>query len=212
MIWVLLLFIAVEMGWQNFRCLSAHHSMNIDNAHHPILHKLTTGIVIAWLASSCTAPLIGTIVGVAIAGGTAQLFLMMGLLALGMASPYLLIALRPQLIKRLPTKIGKWSARIKYGVSIALLLTCLLVILAVIVPLPHFACRAFHHGLRAIADGILSEISRYHRHLTPATFQYRHRHADSDYPDSATRRNSPSMSTPPSTKRKVSHPNGFNQN
>ncbi len=123
MIWVLLLFIAVEMGWQNFRLPFSASLLNMDNTHHPILHKLTTGIVITWLASSCTAPLIGTIVGVAIAGGTAQLFLMMALLALGMASPYLLIALRPSLMNRLPTKIGKWSVRIKYGVSIALLLT-----------------------------------------------------------------------------------------
>ncbi|MCH9853133.1 MAG: thioredoxin family protein [Alphaproteobacteria bacterium] len=125
MIWVLLLFIAVEMGWQNFRLPFSASLINVDSSHHPILQKLTTGIVIAWLASSCTAPLIGTIVGVAIAGGTAQLFLMMGLLSLGMASPYLLIALRPKLINRLPTKIGKWSTRIKYGVSVALLLTAL---------------------------------------------------------------------------------------
>ena len=129
MVWALLLFIAIEMGWQQFRLPLTNYIGNAGNAgstgkKHDILHKLTTGIVIAWLASSCTAPIIGTIIGTAIAGGTLQLFLVLGLLSLGMASPYLLLALHPRSIRLLP-KSGKWNIWLKYGVGIALALTAL---------------------------------------------------------------------------------------
>ncbi len=129
MIWVLLLFIAIEMGWQQFRLPFTNYLSNVGNykatkKHHAVIHKLTTGVVIAWLASSCTAPIIGTIVGAAIAGGTAQLFLLLGLLSFGMASPYLLIALNPNTVHLLP-KSGKWNQWLRYGVTSALLLTAI---------------------------------------------------------------------------------------
>ncbi len=127
MIWALLLFIAIEMGWQQFRLPMLNTTLNSQQPHQQsktplILQKLSTGIIIAWLASSCTAPIIGTIIGAAISGGALQLFTMLALLSLGMASPYLLIATFPNSIKLLP-KSGRWNLWLKNIIVLSLFLT-----------------------------------------------------------------------------------------
>jgi len=74
------------------------------------------------LATPCSAPFLGTAVGFALARGTQEIFTVFGALGLGLALPYLAVALFPALATRLP-KPGAWMVRLKQILGFALLAT-----------------------------------------------------------------------------------------
>ena len=71
------------------------------------------------LATPCSAPFLGTAVGFALAGGTADILLVFTALGLGMALPYLLIAVFPKTATWLP-KPGPWMIKLKIVLGFAL--------------------------------------------------------------------------------------------
>ena len=75
-----------------------------------------TGLFAALMATPCSAPFLGTAVAFALTRGaaeTAAVFLVMGL---GLAVPYLALAARPSLVRRLP-RPGRWMAAVKAGLG-----------------------------------------------------------------------------------------------
>jgi suppressor for copper-sensitivity B len=78
-----------------------------------------TGGLATLLATPCTAPFLTTAVGFALAGGTAEIFVIFAALGVGMAAPYLLVALWPGLATRLP-KPGHWMVTLKRVLGIAM--------------------------------------------------------------------------------------------
>lgn len=74
------------------------------------------------LATPCSAPFLGTAVGFALARGAAEIFPVFTALGLGLALPYLLVALFPSLATRLP-KPGQWMVRLKQILAFALIAT-----------------------------------------------------------------------------------------
>ncbi len=93
--------------------------------HEPTLtgHFLT-GAFATLLATPCTAPFLGTAVGFALARGTFDIFTIFTFLGLGLAFPYILLALSPKLFKHMP-KPGKWMVTLKKILAVALALTAL---------------------------------------------------------------------------------------
>ncbi len=77
------------------------------------------GSFAALLATPCSAPFLGTAVGFALAGGTADILLVFTALGLGMALPYLLIAVFPKTATWLP-KPGPWMIKLKIVLGFAL--------------------------------------------------------------------------------------------
>ena len=71
------------------------------------------------LATPCSAPFLGTAVGFALAGGTADILLVFTALGLGMALPYLLIAVFPKTATWLP-KPGPWMIKLRIVLGFAL--------------------------------------------------------------------------------------------
>lgn len=76
------------------------------------------------LATPCSAPFLGTAVGFALARGPQEIFSVFAALGLGLALPYLAVALFPGLATRLP-KPGAWMIRMKHVLGFALLATAL---------------------------------------------------------------------------------------
>ena len=74
------------------------------------------------LATPCSAPFLGTAVGFALAGDTADIFLVFAALGLGVALPYLLIAAFPKTATWLP-KPGTWVVKLKIVLGFALAAT-----------------------------------------------------------------------------------------
>ena len=91
-----------------------------------------TGMFATLLATPCSAPFLGTAVGFALAGSSFDIIWIFTLLGVGLAIPYLAIALQPRLAHALP-KPGRWMSVVKAVLGLALVGTAiwLLSILAV---------------------------------------------------------------------------------
>ena len=86
--------------------------------------SFVTGFFATLLATPCSAPFVGTAVAFALSQGwveTAVIFLAMGL---GLATPYLIVAARPQLATALP-KPGRWMIWVRAVLGFALAATAI---------------------------------------------------------------------------------------
>lgn len=81
-----------------------------------------TGVFATLLATPCSAPFLGSAVGFALAGSPADIALIFLLIGLGLAAPYLAVAMVPGLAAVLP-RPGPWMIRLKQVLGVALLLT-----------------------------------------------------------------------------------------
>lgn len=81
-----------------------------------------TGALAAVVATPCTAPLMGAALGFALSQPAAVAFSIFTSLALGLATPYLILTWQPSLAKRMP-RPGHWMELLKQLTAIPLLLT-----------------------------------------------------------------------------------------
>ena len=79
-----------------------------------------TGTFVTLLATPCSAPFLGTAVGFALSRGSIEILMIFTALGLGLASPYLVIACGPKLIRYLP-KPGRWMIGLRYFFAVGLL-------------------------------------------------------------------------------------------
>lgn len=89
---------------------------------HTIPSSIGQGFVATLLATPCSAPVVGTVVGFALSGTTMDILLIFASMGTGMALPYLLIALIPGIAKLTP-KPGPWMNTIKTIFAFALVAT-----------------------------------------------------------------------------------------
>jgi len=93
-------------------------------AEQGVAGNFLTGAFATLLATPCSAPFLGTAVGFALAGSTADIFAVFAALGIGMASPFLAIAAFPSLATKLP-RPGPWMVRLKQIMGFALAVTTL---------------------------------------------------------------------------------------
>lgn len=93
-----------------------------DNSH--LSSHFMQGALATLLATPCSAPFLGTAVGFAMARGTTEIFSIFLALGLGLALPYLIFALIPSMITRLP-RPGAWMIRLRYVLGFALAATAI---------------------------------------------------------------------------------------
>lgn len=82
------------------------------------------GVFATLLATPCTGPFLGTALGFAFSQPSTVVMAMFGSIALGMASPYLLLSARPGWMKFLP-KPGAWMEKLKQFMAFPLFATLL---------------------------------------------------------------------------------------
>ncbi|RUO99869.1 MAG: protein-disulfide reductase [Hyphomicrobium sp.] len=101
---------------------------------HKFLGAFLTGAFATLLATPCSAPFVGTAIGFALAAGPGEIFAVFSALALGFASPYLIIGAFPGLVRFLP-KPGPWMLVLRRLLGLALVGTAawLLFVLAELV-------------------------------------------------------------------------------
>lgn len=83
-----------------------------------------TGMFATLLATPCSAPFLGTAVGFALAGSSFDIIWIFTLLGIGLAIPYLAIAIQPRLAHALP-KPGRWMNVVKAVLGFALVGTAI---------------------------------------------------------------------------------------
>ncbi|MDT7952878.1 MAG: thioredoxin family protein, partial [Acetobacteraceae bacterium] len=86
---------------------------------HPMLDAFAAGAFATLMATSCSAPFVGTAVGFALARGPAEIALIFALLGLGMATPLLAVAALPGLVRFLP-RPGAWMVWLRRVLGLAL--------------------------------------------------------------------------------------------
>ncbi len=90
------------------------------DSSHGLARSAGEGVLAVVLATPCSAPLLGTAVGFALAAGPATVLATFLMLGLGLALPFCLLVLVPGLSKFLP-KPGAWMERGKQLLGFALL-------------------------------------------------------------------------------------------
>jgi len=93
----------------------------LPKAEHetPMSGHFLTGMLATLLATPCSAPLLGTAVGFALARGPVEIFAIFTLVGIGLAALYLLVAVVPGLAAVLP-KPGRWMVLLKQFLGLAL--------------------------------------------------------------------------------------------
>lgn len=89
-----------------------------------LMGDFATGALAAVMATPCSAPFLGTAVTFALAGSNFDTLAIFTALGLGLALPYVLIALRPGLIQRLP-KPGAWMNMVKLVLALMMAATAI---------------------------------------------------------------------------------------
>ncbi len=97
---VMVLFAADLWGWI---AIALPRALAPAAGSRPFL----TGLFATLLATSCTAPFVGTAVGFALARGPAEILLIFLAMGVGFAAPYLATAAAPALVRLLP-RPGRW--------------------------------------------------------------------------------------------------------
>jgi suppressor for copper-sensitivity B len=89
-----------------------------------VLGNLAAGAFVTLLATPCSAPFLGTAIGFALAAGPAEILAVFLALGIGLAAPYLLVALLPRLAQALP-RPGRWMLVLRRVLGVALAVTAL---------------------------------------------------------------------------------------
>ncbi len=108
----------------------ARHAAKFGTHSHPRILAFFTGVFATILATSCSAPFVGTAVGFALARDPVTIIEIFGALGIGMAFPYLAVAALPGLVHFLP-KPGPWMVKLRIVLGFALLGTAIWLILVI---------------------------------------------------------------------------------
>lgn len=137
-----------------------------DGGEKGFRRHFLTGIFATLLATPCSAPFLGTAVGFALSRGPVEILTIFASLGIGLALPYIAIALFPGLATSLP-KPGLWMIRLKQilgfalaatagwlisvlvaqtGLEIAVFIACVMVVLTLVIWQIHKRPRLAGHG------------------------------------------------------------------
>jgi suppressor for copper-sensitivity B len=130
-----------------------------DGARDLLGHFLT-GAFAALLATPCSAPFLGTALGFALARGPIEIMAVFTALGIGLALPYLLVAVRPSLVRGLP-RPGRWMDHLRIVLGVALAATAVWLFSVAAAQLPTIAL-AIMAALLIAAAGLLA-VSRHRR-------------------------------------------------
>ena len=122
--------------------------LGASNARAGYISDFGTGLLAAILATPCSAPFLGTAITFALAGTSLDVIVIFTALGLGLALPYLVIAARPELVKRLP-RPGRWMVLVRILLG-GLLLATAAWLLFVLVGVTGGRAAAFISALTAV--------------------------------------------------------------
>ena len=97
-------------------------SPHILKVQKGLMGDFFSGALATILATPCSAPFVGTAIAFALAAPRLELMLIFVAMGVGLASPWLLIAVRPQLVQFLP-RPGKWIIWLKRILALGLFAT-----------------------------------------------------------------------------------------
>ena len=161
MVVLLALFAANLWGLFEIPMPSFLFNRGSGTAHHTVAGHFLSGAFATLLATPCSAPFLGTAIGFALARGPSEIALIFASLGLGMAAPYLAVALWPDAALKMP-KPGRWMVTVRKILGFALAATGLWLLTVLMVQAGLLAA-LITGGAMATAIAILGL-----RHLLPS--------------------------------------------
>lgn len=122
MVTITALFAANMLGLFEIQLPVAMQTWLAGKGSQSYLGHYLQGMFATLLATPCSAPFLGTAVAFALGASTAELFAIFTALGLGMALPWLLVALFPAMALLLP-KPGRWMGTVKLVFALMILAT-----------------------------------------------------------------------------------------
>ncbi|WP_028862692.1 protein-disulfide reductase DsbD family protein [Psychromonas aquimarina] len=122
MVVITALFAANMLGLFEIQLPSSMQTWLATKGGHSYLGHYLQGMFATLLATPCSAPFLGTAVAFALGASNLELLTIFSALGLGMAFPWILIALFPAIALRLP-KPGKWMGTVKTVFALMILIT-----------------------------------------------------------------------------------------
>ncbi len=130
-IWVVVLFLAHILGIVNLRMPQIFEKITRTKQVKGRLFEFLSGVFLVLLSTPCVAPYLGTVFGVALSGSIYDILVTVLTVGLGLALPYISIAVWPQLAFYMP-RPGKWMNTFNNVMIFMLILTiCWLISLLV---------------------------------------------------------------------------------
>ncbi|MBY0380834.1 MAG: thioredoxin family protein [Xanthobacteraceae bacterium] len=114
------LFAASFFEWLPIQLPQAIAQISGGSARGPQIEAFLSGVFATLLATPCSAPFVGTAVGFALTGGPLEILAVFACLGLGMALPFMAVAIAPRLVTWLP-KPGTWMVRLRQVLGLLLL-------------------------------------------------------------------------------------------
>jgi suppressor for copper-sensitivity B len=121
---VLAAFAANLWGWFEIRLPALSVGPGRVPHEESVAGAFFTGVLATLLATPCSAPFVGTGVGFALARGPGEILAVFLMLGLGLALPYLAVAVFPSLAAHLP-RPGLWMTRLRAILGLALAATAI---------------------------------------------------------------------------------------
>jgi suppressor for copper-sensitivity B len=106
------LFAANLWGWFAVGLPGAAYAAATHETRRPLVNAFLTGMFATLLATPCSAPFVVTAVGFALSRGPVEIVWIFAALGLGLALPYVLVAVARRLAGFLP-KPGRWMLRLR---------------------------------------------------------------------------------------------------
>lgn len=120
---VITFFAATLLGWFEIRLPAAlAGAVGRPTTDHRLGTSFLTGMFATILATPCSAPFVGTAVGFALSRGPWEIVAMFAAMGLGMAAPYIAVALVPRIVEWFP-RPGRWMLVVRQVMAVALVAT-----------------------------------------------------------------------------------------
>ncbi|MBR1949131.1 MAG: thioredoxin family protein [Alphaproteobacteria bacterium] len=119
-LWLVVFFLCYIFGIFSFKNVDADRK--IARYKGSKLFEFLSGIFLVLLSTPCMAPYLGTAFGIALAGDVKSIILTVMVVGLGLATPYILIAIFPKVAIYMP-KPGKWMTLINAFMILLLVVT-----------------------------------------------------------------------------------------
>lgn len=121
-IWVVTFFMAyilgiVNLGEQKLLQKFCNHKIEQNK-----IFEFLSGVFLVLLSTPCVAPYLGTALGIALAGSPLEIIITIMAIGLGLALPYILVAIFPQIASYIPHP-GRWLKFINGAMIILLIIT-----------------------------------------------------------------------------------------
>lgn len=113
-----------KIGWWDRLKSSTIEKIGGIKKKLPYLGSFLHGLLTTAIGSACCGPILGYVMGMALAMPAITVLAVFALAGLGMALPYMILGCLPALLKRLP-RTGRWTKVIEIVAGIGMLLTSL---------------------------------------------------------------------------------------